>query len=343
MEEQSPTIARLQREIRKRDRRIQLLQSGEEIILSSVEQVFEDGVDLKVGKLPKKPKTKSVKNGPDEIAVVHISDLHVGKVTSTFNSMIAAERLEMLAEQVIANIESRRLRSNINEIHVYLGGDMIEGEVIFPHQAHLIDAPVIDQAVNIGPAMMARFVISMLMAFPKVKVCCVPGNHGRVNRKGTPAHPKTNWDRVFYKVTKMMLDTADAKGEFDSRLEWVEAEDFYLVDYVFDWGNLLTHGDLIRGGFAGFPWYGVGRKMMGWQTSIEEPWNYLWIGHFHTLTKFTQNTLMCLANGSVESDNTYARAELAACGAPVQRLAIFQESGLIDDIPIYLRDRRPRR
>ncbi len=71
------------------------------------------------------------------------------------------------------------------------------------------------------------------------------------------------------------------------------------------------------------------------------PWDYLWLGHFHTPASVVLNHREALATGSPESGNEYAAEQLAACGSPRQRLAFFDDDhGLIVDIPLYLDDSR---
>jgi len=66
------------------------------------------------------------------------------------------------------------------------------------------------------------------------------------------------------------------------------------------------------------------------------------MGHFHTYAgpvMLNQRTL--LANGTVESHNEYAAAELAAGGFPCQRLTYFDETyGLISDHQLFLDNTR---
>jgi hypothetical protein len=184
-------------------------------------------------------------------------------------------------------------------------------------------------------------ILGLLEDFPKVKVCCVAGNHGRNGPKGGRSNPKTNWDLVCYNVLKLMLmgvEGTDHHKKISRRLEFEIAEDtFYVVDRVYDWGNLIVHGDQITGGFAGFPWYGAGKKAWGWIDAIPEPWDYLWFGHFHTYASAVLNHRIFLANGTTESDNDYARARLAAAGLPCQRLVFFdKDHGLIADHQVFL-------
>lgn len=137
----------------------------------------------------------------------------------------------------------------------------------------------------------------------------------------------------------MLGDKNSPRAELKDRLTFKHADDWYVVDRIFDWGNLQLHGDQIRGGFAGFPWYGTAKKAWGWIDSIAEPWDYLWFGHFHTYASAVLNHRIFLANGTTESSNVYAQEQLAASGFPCQRLSFFDaKHGLISDNQVFLTD-----
>jgi hypothetical protein len=204
------------------------------------------------------PRPPVSKKQREEIAVLHISDTQLGKVTETYDTARAAARVQLTVSKAIEIADIRRSSAKIDEIHLYLGGDMIEGEDIFATQAHEIDSSVYDQACINGPAIFARAILALLQAFPRVKVCTVPGNHGRNGSPHTRAHPRTNWDQVLYRVTRtLLLGTPEhPRRELGDRLQFEVSERFWVVDRVYDWGNLIVHGHQISGGFAGFPWYG---------------------------------------------------------------------------------------
>lgn len=332
-EPESLDLRALKREVVRLRRERDSLRGGTGLIIDAVKQALETPPDLVLGPRPKKSR-----KAQQEIAVLHVSDTQIGKVTSTYDSSVADRRLQQLAEKAIQIVETRRSNSAINELRVYLGGDMVEGEDIFPGQAHHIDQDVFCQAVKDGPEMLTRMIIRLLDEFPKVKVCCVVGNHGRPGRKGGSYGAHTNWDRVCYEVIQLMLLGPHAPRSLRERLEVVVADSWYYVDRVYQWGNLLLHGDQIRGQ-NGFPWYGTNKKMAGWYDSIEEPWDNCYFGHFHTYTSGTVNSRRFLCNGTTESHNTFAQEQMAASGHPVQRLNFFNEKyGLISDHPVWLVD-----
>jgi hypothetical protein len=289
-------------------------------------------------KFPRKPKVSTQGKGPREVAVLHLSDTQIGKTTRTYNTGIAGERIDDLVDRVIQIADMRRSRARVDDIRVYLGGDMIEGEEIFAHQAHLIDSSVFEQAVKNTPAILARAILKLSQHFRNIRVVCVAGNHGRNGPKGSHGHPQTNWDTVCYEVLKVMLiGPDDNPTPLAKRVEFDIARSFYTVDYIFDWGNLLVHGHQIGGGGSGFPLAGTTKKLLGWQDSIPEPWDYLWFGHFHTYASGTHNERVWLCNGTTESSNTFAQGVMAATGHPCQRLTFFDaERGLVADHQVYL-------
>ena len=329
----------LQAENSRLRREIGQYRSGEKILRASLADLLQTPVDMSYPSPP--PKSRHKKE--EEIAVLHLSDLHVGKVTSSYGTAVAAERVEELVKSVMRITEVRQAVAKIEELRVYLGGDMVEGDgAIFAKQAHQVDSSVLEQATITTPQILAGAIAALSQVFRRIKIRCVSGNHGRPGSKDSNSHPRTCWDRVTYTATKLIL-LGNGKSPLNKRIEFIENDDFYFVDTLFDkWGNLVIHGHEIRGGFAGYPWYGVGRKALQWQNSISEQWSYLYVGHFHTYASFTISNILVLANGALETDNEYALQNMAAAGTPVQRLSFYNERrGMISDNPVYVTERHP--
>jgi hypothetical protein len=333
-EEDSYAIQLLKKTVKDLKKKVEGLASGNELITEAVAEAYTEPPDLIIPKV----RGSRDRRKNEEIAVLHLSDLHIGKTTSSFDSLIAEQRLLLLAEKVKQISEVRRSSAKIDQLRIYLGGDMIEGEDIFATQAHLIDQSLFDQAVKNGPAIIAKTIISLLEVFQKIHICTVPGNHGRNGSKGTRSHPRTNWDNVCYEILKLhLLGANGSRKETKNRITMEISDEFYVVDRIYEWGNLMVHGHEIRGGFAGLPWYGVAKKAWGWIDSIPIPWDYLWFGHFHTYASATLNHRIFLANGTIESDNDFAQQNMSAAGFPCQRLCFFDKNnGLISDNQVYL-------
>lgn len=336
----APEIKLLLQEIKKLKKRDEKLQGSRALINDAVRECFKRPLDLI---MPAEP--KELGKGKEEVAVLHISDVQYGKTTADYDSVTANRRLQLLAQKAVRITDVRRNGSKIEEIRVYLGGDIVEGELIFPHQAHEIDQSVFDQAVRGAPSALVSVVLYLLKHFKRVHIVSVPGNHGRPASKSAGSSKRTNWDNVVYDILRIMLLGTEEYPHKDiaKRLTMNVSETWYAVDDVLGWGNLLIHGDQVTGGFAGFPWYGVGRRASGWIDSIPESWTYLWLGHFHTYAMATLNHRIMLANGTTESSNTFAQANLAASGFPCQRLAFFNAAnGLVADHQVFLAPRKSK-
>ena len=332
-----PEIRRLKTEIRRQHKLINKHRGGAELIVDAVREVYVEPPDLA---LPAKRKRDRRTTVVVEEAWLHLSDTQIGKRTDTYSTAVCADRLDILVDKVERITETRRASAKVDVCHLLLGGDMVEGETIFGGQAWEVDSDLFDQAVRLGPAMVARVVLRLAEIYPEVHIAAVAGNHGRSGGKYSGVSKRTNWDRVLYEITKLIVmgATGDKRErELRKRITWDIAESFYTVQDVAGWGVLGVHGDQIRGGFAGFPFYGAAKKAWGWIDSIDQPWTYLAFGHFHTFTFGTLNKRYYLANGTTESSNVFAQEQLAACGDPCQRLAFFnREHGLVADHQVIL-------
>jgi hypothetical protein len=338
-------VKALKREIGDLKKQAQKQQTVMDLIRVALTESFDNLPPIEI------PRFRQVKqdSSREEIPILHISDTQIGKVTATYNSEVAEQRLMLLANKVLEVINIRRSYSKIDELRLYLGGDIGEGEDIFPGQGFQIDQSVFDQACRTAPRILAQLILLLfagtkdLPGVSRIKVKTVPGNHGRNGRFGGNSHPRTNWDNVIYVILETMLlgYEGNRRQEFEDRLSFDISEDFFIVDRVWDWGNLIVHGDQITGGFAGFPFYGTAKKAWGWIDSIPQQWDNLFFGHFHTPMSGVLNHRTFYCNGTTESDNAYAQAQMAAAGWPCQRLCFMSKKhGVVTDGLIYLTDDR---
>lgn len=290
-----------------------------------VEAVYSAAKDaastLEIQRVPKP--TPDRRQSAPETAIAILADWQLAKRTPTYNSEVCAERIEQYAEKVIGLTRIQRAHHPVKELRVYLLGDLVEGELIFPGQAHLIDASLYSQVVESGPKILAGFLRRMLGEFECVHVSGVIGNHGALGGKARrDYHPESNADAMLYEVTRLVLAQEESAG----RITWAPnvlrgERRWYAVDRIGDKGFMLFHGDQVKGGFAGFPWYGFAKKVMGWRMgAIPEPFDYALAGHFHTPTRMLVGNVVLWVSGSPESSNTYAAEQLAAQGTPSQWL-----------------------
>lgn len=138
--------------------------------------------------------------------------------TKSFDSTVAAERMRFLTEKVFQITDLRRNSASIDEIRVYLGGDIIEGENIFPGQSHEIDSNLFEQALINAPEIFVSLVSNLLKKFHKVRICAVPGNHGRCHSSDTELLTREGWKkheqlRVGELVATYQTETGQAEWQ----------------------------------------------------------------------------------------------------------------------------------
>jgi hypothetical protein len=259
----------------------------------------------------------------DETAVLHITDTHYGKLTVSYDVNTCEQRLIHLCKAVEAIVKLRRKGAGINKLVLLLGGDMIEGQDIYPHQAWETDVDIVRQMIKDGPEVIANVVLFLCQLFPEVEVKGVVGNHGRLSKTGSQL---LNSDAVFYEIVRSLVDKTKPKCGLSWDLPFDRGPDkqWYAYGSVHGHGVLLIHGDSKGpGNQLGYPWYSVGRKAAQWASVIPDPYEYLYIGHNHIWADFESAGIRILATGSTESDNTHAAKNFASASQPHQRLGFY--------------------
>lgn len=276
---------------------------------------------------PIQPPSKDVRTHGEEVAVAVLSDLQLSKVTPTYNSMVCEERIELYASKIEHMTEIQRADHPVRECHVWMLGDEIEGEGIFPGQAYHIDAGFYRQVTINGPRIVGNFLQRMLQVFDKVKVLGVIGNHGRISSLSRfEFDPESNGDRMLYRILALMFAN-------EPRIEFVIPDgpgerNWYAIDTIGNYRCLLCHGDQFKT-FGSM--YSIGRKVLGWKAgAIEEPFDDVCMGHWHQSTKMTFGFTVLRVASTTESTNTYAQEQLASMGGPSQLMMfVHPDKGIV--------------
>jgi len=322
------------------NRALQRLDAEKDKTRDLIDAVYQGAKDamasLTIPAVPK-PAATSALEGTPETAIALLADWQLGKKTPTYSAEVCERRIAEYGDKVLRLAEIQRSHHPVRELRVYLLGDLVEGELIFPGQAHRIDLSLFRQVITDGPRILASFLRKMAHGFDKVHVVGVIGNHGRLGgRESRDYHPETNADAMMYEITRMVVG-----GE--PRITWapniIEGERrWYAVDRVGSKGFLLFHGDQVKGGALGFPWYGFGKKILGWATGgIPERFDYALSGHFHTPVRGLYGQITHWGSGSTESDNTYAQEFFSSTGRPSQWLLFCHpKHGVTAEFEVHL-------
>lgn len=281
-----------------------------------------------------KPKLSKRKSGDEEVAVAVLADWQLGKQTPTYNTMACAERISLYGDKVERFTEIARADHPVNHLRMWLLGDIVEGEEIFPGQSHLIDSSLYAQVGVNGPQILRDLILHMLEVFETIHIVGVIGNHGSIGGRARRMYNgETNMDRLLYKIVEWMFayeprvtfDIPDGHGE----------RNFYAVDTIGDYGTLLMHGDQFPPPSSVHTYY---KKVMGWKDgAIPEHFDDVFIGHYHQNTKMTLGSSILRISGSPESFNTFAQETLAVMGRPSQHLQfVHPENGVSSEHTIWL-------
>jgi len=304
-----------------------------EAVVSVYQAAFDAFSNFELPKI-KTPTLKLNKHNTPETAVAVFADWQMGKITPTYNTEVLEKRIELYTEKLLEITEIQRLHHNVDNLHVWLLGDIVEGEEIFAGQSHLIDSGLYRQVGINGPRILSKFLMTALENFKTVNVIGIIGNHGAVGGKMRKSHdPETNMDRLLYKILELMFvkedrisfNIPDGKGE----------RNWYAVDNIGNYSSLLIHGDQLP---APAQYYGYYKKVMGWKDgAIPEHFNDVFMGHYHQQFKMTIGSSILRVSGSPESSNTYAQEYFSSMSRPCQHLMfIHPEHGVTSEYSVWL-------
>lgn len=305
----------------------------QETVSAAYQAAFDVFSSFELPKI-KQPVLKNNKHKTPEVAVAVFADWQMGKVTPTYNTNILEQRIEQYTEKLIEITEIQRMDHNVDDLHVWLLGDIVEGEEIFPGQSHLIDSGLYRQVGINGPRILGKFLTTALENFKRVHVVGVIGNHGAVGGKMRKQHdPETNMDRLLYKIVDHVFEKED-RITFNIP-DGVGERNWYAVDTIGSYGCMLIHGDQLPSPTS---YHGYYKKVMGWKDgAIPEHFDDVFMGHYHQQFKMTIGTTMLRISGSPESNNTYAQEFFSSMSRPCQHLMyIHPEHGVTSEYSIWL-------
>lgn len=281
----------------------------------------------------KSPSFKKFSKAP-ETAVAVFADWQLGKVTPEYNSEVLAKRIDQYTEKLLEITEIQRAHHPVKDLHVWLLGDIVEGEEIFPGQSHLIDSGLYRQVGVNGPEILTNFLTVALENFEHVHVTGVIGNHGSVGGRNRRQYdPETNMDRLLYKIVSLVFakedrisfNIPDGRGE----------RNWYAIDTIGNYSTLLIHGDQLPHPSSVSGYY---KRVFGWKDgAIPEHFEDVFMGHYHQQFKITIGSTMLRVSGSPESYNTYAQEYFNSMSRPCQHLMfVHPDNGITSEYSIWL-------
>lgn len=239
-----------------------------------------------------------------ETLCISLSDWHFGKNTiiegvPTFNSEIAYKRVaEVMAPQIAEHIKRLGNSSEIEDVQIFLLGDMIENDIMYETQRMHIDKPV---SAQFNDALKAIMVLlgSIKGAFDDIgkptipiKIDCLTGNHGRAHGKQDTG--ECSWDTALYMAVDCALQYSELKN--------------ISIDYTFDMYKKID----VRGQIGLLRHWapsqaetgGAKAKFGGWNEIFD--YDFLVYGHYHHWGVNTYHGKPLFRNGSLCGTDDYA-------------------------------------
>lgn len=316
-------VSLLRSELARLNKKLQREQAKTDVLLQAAREILEP---LKIsGTVKPYSETQKKYSTKPETQLVLVSDTQVGKTTSTYGFDVFSRRMRYYFDRVAHLAELHRSHHPVHDLVVFANGDLVEGERIFKTQEWELEASAIEQATRFAQVISTEL-LRVANHYRKITVYVTAGNHGRT---GWEWNPKSNWDLVGGELLKHMVSEA-ANVVVDVCYEW------YKIVNVAGTKFLVTHGDRIRSG-GRTPHTAIAYRAMGWAQSMEEDWDVLILGHFHTRTDMDWGMKEIIVNPSSESSNEYARGYLGATSKPTQ-LCVFvhPDHGVAGRYPIRL-------
>ncbi len=215
-----------------------------------------------------------------------ISDLHVGQKlfneTEDESMNYFKNAFKLLKNNVIKALS--HLRYHWQELNIFLLGDLIEGEGIYPNQPY--ECFQIMRQLRIAESGLLDIILGIKELFDiKVNIIFVRGNHGRTKLFSSD---EGNWDTILIELLERSLKSY-------KNIEF-HRNDFWAIDYTDQWGNkyLVTHGDAIKGGVPSYN--SIRDTIQGWHMGFKGFDAFL-CGHFHQSSYQTIDETHVLING----------------------------------------------
>jgi len=278
-----PSQTPVKEKLRPPPRRTKMRQACLEIINEIKEELSSDP--------PKPLPVVHTENGCTPVLL--LSDLHFGELVKVngreiFNFQIAEQDLTSIVDKAISSPELASYQ--VDEIIVLLGGDIIDGEMIYPTQATHVSGGAFTQYKD-TITVLWRLLNKLQSHFGFVKVYCAAGNHGRASRNHAEM---SNWDNVIYHSLALLAEGQDSNISIQVPQQmWM---DFTIRD---KWNAHLRHIGVTQPASAS-----PGRRLRAWINMHDA--DILFWGHYHDPAMFSSGYVRAFKNGGLPPGNDYS-------------------------------------
>ena len=230
----------------------------------------------------KSPQIEDVFHGKlEETAVLHLSDVHQGKVNwftdletnagyETYNEKIMYAEMDRLVEAILSVNLLLAQSYTLKELYIFATGDLLDNDLIVRGQRFFVDVGVGLQTVK-AQRLFEDFTLQMLRFFERVHWRIIPGNHGRMTQQREKAPYYNNFDWLLAQMLALAFRN-------EPRVTVESPESWFGLYKIYGWRYFLHHGDTVYS-WMGIPYYGLQRQGKSRRTEVDMDIEL--IGHFH--------------------------------------------------------------
>lgn len=273
-----------------------------------------------------------------------VSDMHMGEVidaeemsgVNAFNPDICRERMRRYFEAACIVGKRWAADTHCEGALLALGGDQVSGSI--HDELAMTNALTSPEQVIAAVEVLAAGIIKLRLAYNRVHVVSVPGNHGRTTHKSTAKlYSRLSYDTM---IAAMLADRF--RGDKNITFQYGPARDQIVP--VFGRAVFLTHGDAMgTGGGQGFagpmlPIIRGTKKVEAQQARFGRRPDLILHGHFHS----SGNAGAVLSNGALPGNSEYGSVIRASPEPPRQWLFLLHDKWwLRERADIMLTDPEP--
>lgn len=254
-----------------------------------------------------------------------VSDMHMGEVidatemdgVNAFNPEICRERMRRYFEAACIVGKRWAADTQCEGALLALGGDQTSGSI--HDELAMTNALTSPEQVIAATEVLAAGIIKLRLAYNRVHVVSVPGNHSRTTHKSTAKL----YSRLSYDTMIAAMLAERFRGDKNITFQYGPARDQIVP--VFGRTVFLTHGDAIgTGGGQGFagpmlPIIRGTKKVEAQQARYGRRPDLILHGHFH----YSGNAGSVLSNGALPGNSEYGNVIRASPEAPRQWLFLL--------------------
>lgn len=212
--------------------------NNQDDLIETIKRLVSDIKQPKI-KMPK-PRKSSKKTGMT--LELMLTDLHIGKITKTFDLETAKSRLADYTGVVIDEINRYKHFYKIDEIVIFLGGDIIENSLM--HNAESLVGCEFQNPEQVRwcvSLLYTEVLLPLISLHIPLHVIGITGNHDRQEQNKTyhlPGKNSLSW--IVYQTLRMLTNGYH-------HLSWDIPEAIHTTYSIYDNVILYEHGDHIRG------------------------------------------------------------------------------------------------